>query len=247
MTEDPGSSRPSAGPAPLTVPARTATRRTTPADVEIYVADEQDAVPVDTHRWMRLAAQVLTDEGIEGIHGGSVEMSLLFVDEASIAELNRQHLGQEGPTDVLSFPIDEVMSASSGRYPDNSPAGPTFDDDDPDDDLPTMLGDVLICPAVAARQAPEHLGQHHDGSLDDELALLVVHGILHLIGHDHAEPEEAVRMQAREVALLAAHHRGAVSDGPTGDRGGDAGTVADHSRAGGADAPGSATDEGRSS
>lgn len=240
MTEDPGSSRPSAGPAPLTVPVRTATRRTTPADVEIYVADEQDSVRVDTHRWMRLAAQVLTDEGIEGIHGGSVEMSLLFVDEASIAELNRQHLGQEGPTDVLSFPIDEVMSASSGRYPDNSPTGPTFDDDDPDDDLPTMLGDVLICPAVAARQASEHHGEHHDGSVDDELALLVVHGILHLIGHDHAEPEEAARMRAREVALLTAHHRSAASEGRTGDV--DQGAAADGSDPTGADPAGPGTD-----
>jgi probable rRNA maturation factor len=227
MTEDPGSSRPSAGPAPLTVPVRTATRRTTPADVEIYVADEQDSVRVDTHRWMRLAAQVLTDEGIEGLHGGAVEMSLLFVDEAAITELNRQHMGGDGPTDVLSFPIDGVMAASSGRHPDNSPVGPTFDDDDEDDELPTMLGDVLICPAVAARHAPEHAGDHHDGSVEDELALLVVHGILHLIGHDHAEADEALRMREREVALLAAHHRGAVGSDTDVDGGEPAGDELD--------------------
>jgi probable rRNA maturation factor len=119
------------------------------------------------------------------------------------------------------------MAASSGRHPDNSPVGPTFDDDDEDDELPTMLGDVLICPAVAARHAPEHAGDHHDGSVEDELALLVVHGILHLIGHDHAEADEALRMREREVALLAAHHRGAVGSDTDVDGGEPAGDELD--------------------
>lgn len=207
MTDTPGSSRPSTGESPATVPVRTAKRRSTPSDVEIFVADEQDAHPIDTHRWMRLAAQVLTDEGVEGINGGDVEMSLLFVDETAIAELNQQHLGKEGPTDVLSFPIDGIVATSTGRFPDNSPIGPTFDDDEEDAQVPTMLGDVLICPSVAARQAPEHQGDLHDGSLDDELALLVVHGILHLLGHDHHVDAEAAVMQGRERALLLAHHR----------------------------------------
>jgi probable rRNA maturation factor len=61
-----------------------------------------------------------------------------------------------------------------------------------------VLGDVLVCPAVAARQAPEHAQ-----SLEDELALLVVHGVLHLLDYDHAEPDEAARMQQRERELLA--------------------------------------------
>ena len=55
---------------------------------------------------------------------------------------------------------------------------------------------MVICPAVAARNAPEHRSEHHDGSVEDEIALLVVHGILHVLGHDHAEPEETARMQA---------------------------------------------------
>jgi probable rRNA maturation factor len=64
-----------------------------------------------------------------------------------------------------------------------------------------LLGDVVVCPAVAARQAPKHAGTY-----DDELALLVVHGVLHVLGHDHAEPDETVAMRARERDLLARFH-----------------------------------------
>jgi probable rRNA maturation factor len=69
--------------------------------------------------------------------------------------------------------------------------------------MPLLLGDVVVCPSVAERQAPEHAGGY-----DDELALLVVHGVLHVLGHDHAEPEETAVMQARERALLDEFHRG---------------------------------------
>ena len=65
--------------------------------------------------------------------------------------------------------------------------------------MPVLLGDVVICPGVAADQAPSHAG-----TLDDELALLVVHGVLHVLGHDHAEPDEAQLMRARELDHLAA-------------------------------------------
>ena len=67
--------------------------------------------------------------------------------------------------------------------------------------LPVLLGDVVICPAIAAAQASEHAG-----TLDDELALLVVHGVLHVLGHDHASSAERARMQARERELLERHH-----------------------------------------
>jgi probable rRNA maturation factor len=70
-----------------------------------------------------------------------------------------------------------------------------------------MLGDIVICPSVAAANAPEHAG-----TLDDELALLVVHGVLHVLGHDHAEPDEARAMRALEADLLARFH-GAVPVG----------------------------------
>ena len=67
--------------------------------------------------------------------------------------------------------------------------------------VPVLLGDVVVCPEVAAAQAPEHAG-----TLDDELALLVVHGVLHVLGHDHAELDEATTMRERERAHLEAHH-----------------------------------------
>ena len=109
-------------------------------------------------------------------------------------------MDKEGPTDVLAFPIDDPIDA--GRWPDSGSTGP---DREPPElgELPLLLGDVVVCPAVAARQAPTHAG-----SYDDEIALLVVHGVLHVLGMDHAEPEEAAAMQARERELLDKfHHR----------------------------------------
>ena len=179
------------------------TRSTRPRGaVEVFVADEQDAVSVDTDRWLRLAAQVLAEEGVEG----GVEMSLLFVDEVSIGALNQQFMGKTGPTDVLSFPIDEEATPG-GRFPDNGRRGPGDDSDGEDDEMPLLLGDVLICPTVALTNSAEHGGTHHDGSLDDELALLVVHGILHLLGMDHDDDAEAEVMEERERQLLHKFHR----------------------------------------
>ena len=110
-------------------------------------------------------------------------------------------MGKSGPTDVLSFPIDAAEAEivlhgqPTNRGPDRSP---------PDlGDMPLLLGDVVVCPAVALRQAPDHAG-----TLDDELALLVVHGVLHVLGHDHGEPDERDAMRARELELLEAHHWG---------------------------------------
>jgi probable rRNA maturation factor len=118
---------------------------------------------------------------------------VLFVDEDHIAELNARHLGHDGPTDVLSFPIDGVPDVAAGL-------GPLRTIDDPDDQ-PLLLGDVVICPAVAARQASGHAG-----SYEDEVALLLVHGILHVLGMDHAADDERVAMQARERELLGRFH-----------------------------------------
>ena len=69
------------------------------------------------------------------------------------------------------------------------------------DDIPLLLGDVVLCPAVAIAQAPSHAG-----TIDDELALLIVHGVLHIVGYDHAEPVERDRMQRRERELLETFH-----------------------------------------
>jgi probable rRNA maturation factor len=162
----------------------------------VFAADEQSTHPVDTLRWIKLAEAVLADEGVRG----ETEVSLLFVDEAAIADLNSRFLGKEGPTDVLAFPIDEEP-AESGRSPDSGGTGPGFSVEP--EEAPTLLGDVVICPAVAQRNAADH-----DGTYDDEIALLVVHGLLHLLGLDHDDPEEAEAMEAKERTLLARHHRG---------------------------------------
>jgi probable rRNA maturation factor len=112
-----------------------------------------------------------------------------------------------GPTDVLAFPLEDDL-VEPGRFPDSGTTGPVDPRDRADaPEPPLLLGDVVICPTVAARNAPEHRGEHHDGSVDDELALLVVHGVLHVLGHDHAEPDETARMQAREQELLSLYHR----------------------------------------
>ena len=159
----------------------------------MFVADEQ-TVPVDLARWSALAQGVLQAEGIRG----NTELSLLFVDEVSITELNLEFMGAVGPTDVLAFPIDaegEVASLPSPASigPDRSPIDL--------DDIPMLLGDVVVCPAIANRQAALHAG-----TPDDEMALLIVHGILHVLGHDHALPDDKAVMRAREVALLEQLH-----------------------------------------
>ena len=164
-------------------------------DLEVFVADEQAAVPVDTARWARLAEGVLVAEGVRG----HAELSLLFVGEDDIAILNEEFLGHAGPTDVLAFPIDgELVEVDDGAGPHRR--GPDRPPPDPGD-LPLLLGDVVVCPGVAARQADTHAG-----TVDDELALLVVHGLLHVLGHDHAEPAEHARMRAREMELLQELH-----------------------------------------
>ncbi|HEX4864969.1 MAG TPA: rRNA maturation RNase YbeY, partial [Acidimicrobiales bacterium] len=89
--------------------------------VVVFAADEQSTHPVDTIRWIRLAEAVLGEEGIRG----DTEVSLLFVDEDAIADLNSRFLGREGPTDVLAFPIDDEP-VESGRSPDSGGSGPGF-------------------------------------------------------------------------------------------------------------------------
>jgi probable rRNA maturation factor len=163
-------------------------------EVEVFGVDEQADHAIDLARWVDLAHAALLDSGVRG----EAELSLLFVGEPVMAELNKRYMDKDGPTDVLAFPIDDPID--SGRWPDSGSTGP--DREPPElSELPMLLGDVVVCPAVAARQAPEHAG-----SFDDELALLVVHGVLHVLGMDHAEPEEAAAMQARERELLDRHH-----------------------------------------
>jgi probable rRNA maturation factor len=178
-------SEPSPGPRP---------RRPGPpeGDPSVFGADEQSGAPVDLDAMVVLASHVLEAEGVRG----ASELSLYFVDEVSIAELNQRFLGGEGPTDVLAFPIDDDL-IDPGRSPDAGSSGP----DRPPlevDEVPLLLGDVVVCPVVAARNA-----EAGGGTYEDELNLLVVHGVLHVLGMDHGEADEAAAMQARERELLA--------------------------------------------
>jgi probable rRNA maturation factor len=157
----------------------------------VFAADEQHDVDVDINGLVKLAQTVLQAEKVKG----DCELALTFVDEETIAELNHEFLGEDGPTDVLAFPIDDEI-VESGRSPDSGTPGP----DRPDveaGEVPTLLGDVMVCPAVAARNAAER-----NRSTDDEVALLVVHGILHVLGMDHADAAEEAAMFARQDELV---------------------------------------------
>lgn len=144
----------------------------------IFLADEQD-LDVDGDRLVALARHVLTARHVPE----DMELSLLLVDAATIAELNEAHLAKAGPTDVLAFPIDE---------PGESPPGG-----------PAILGDVVLCPQVAYDQAAG-LGR----APQDELQLLTVHGILHLLGMDHADPTTEREMFGLTDDLLASFAAG---------------------------------------
>jgi probable rRNA maturation factor len=139
----------------------------------VFVADEQTHA-VDSDRLLRLASFVLSDQRVPEV----MEVSLLFVDRASIAELNAHHMGADGPTDVLAFPIDLPGETRAGE--------------------PAILGDVVLCPEVAQIQAAER-----GLSTEAEIELLVVHGLLHLLGHDHADPEERATMFGLTERLLS--------------------------------------------
>lgn len=165
--------------------------------IQVFVADEQSDRPIDPGRWGELAERVLADRGVLG----PAELNVLFVDEKTIASLNERFLHKSGPTDVLSFPIEDELGS-----PPHPPAGPEPEVTGPgrdaiggdEDAAPLMVGDVVICPAVAWKNAPEHAG-----SYEDEIALLLVHGILHLLGMDHEVEAEAEAMEALERELLA--------------------------------------------
>jgi probable rRNA maturation factor len=147
--------------------------------VTVFLADEQD-VEVPGTRLVSLARHVLAAQGVPD----DMEVSLLLVDEPTIAELNQEHLGKSGPTDVLAFPID---------LPGEAPP-----------DTPAILGDVVLCPNVALEQAPR-FGR----TGDEELELLTVHGLLHLLGMDHADPVSEREMFGLTDELLRSFRAGA--------------------------------------
>jgi probable rRNA maturation factor len=178
-------------------PTSSKRRRRPPSEggLEVFVADEQSDRPVDVARWSQLAEQVLDAQGVYG----DAELSVLFVDAETMTGLNRRFMEEDGPTDVLSFPLDDDL-VELGRWPDASTTGPDRGAVQPED-APLLLGDVVICPEVAAQNAPDHAG-----SYEDEVALLLVHGILHVLGLDHVDDTSTAAMQARERELLEQLH-----------------------------------------
>ncbi len=112
------------------------------------------------------------------------ELALVLVGPGEMAVYNERFMEQRGATDVLAFPLEHLHP---GELPATEPNGP-----------PVNLGDVFVCPAVVRRNA-DAAGV----AFEDELALIVVHGILHLLGYDHVEDDEAALMEARERELLA--------------------------------------------
>ena len=166
--------------------------------IDIYAADEQTEHSIDLERWSELCRASLVEEGVRGL----AEVSLIFTGESAMSDLNEQFMGKKGPTDVLSFPID-AEPEPTGRMPDGGGTGPG---EPPTADIPQLVGDIVICPSVAARNALEH-----ECSFDDEVALLIVHGVLHLRGWDHVLDDEAEKMESRERELLSRHYHSNAS------------------------------------
>jgi len=149
--------------------------------LSIEILNESGAA-VDVSALSRLARFVLDRMRVHP----QAELCIKLVDEATIAELNARWMGQDGPTDVLSFPMDELR--------------PGLVADEPEEGI---LGDLVLCHAVAARQADEARSNGQPGyAVEDEIVLLTVHGVLHLLGYDHADPEEHREMFGLQARLL---------------------------------------------
>ncbi|MBE0448438.1 MAG: rRNA maturation RNase YbeY [Actinobacteria bacterium] len=140
----------------------------------ILISNNQD-IPVDEDQLRRIAELTLAKEGIEK----EAELSIALVSEEEMLELNARYRGKDYPTDVLSFQAETPLGGKIEK-------------------IPHLLGDVVICPSVAARQAEEY-----GHTFDQEIELLLVHGILHLLGYDHKEDAEAEEMEEREQEILS--------------------------------------------
>jgi probable rRNA maturation factor len=146
----------------------------------IHFSDEQDD-PLEPEALIALARRVLASEGF----GSTAEISMALVSTDRMTELNETYMGRSGPTDVLAFPLESLQP---GEVVSREPGGP-----------PVMLGDVFIAPAVVQRHATEF-----ESTFEDEMSLMVTHGILHLLGYDHVDDDDARVMEGREKTLLAA-------------------------------------------
>ncbi len=135
--------------------------------LEVSVLDLQEVV-INIPHIEDVARRTAVAEGATG------ELSIVFVDAQKMAEMNSQYRDECGPTDVLSFSIDGLISGGV----------------EPGEEAPFIIGEVIVCPEVAAIQATE--------GIDSEIDLLVAHGILHILGFDHDTEESARIMRGRE-------------------------------------------------
>ena len=143
---------------------------------------EESGSTVDARRLAKLSRFVLDRLRVHP----QAELCVKAVDEATIAQLNEQWMEKTGPTDVLAFPMDELR--------------PGLVNEDPEEGV---LGDLVLCPQIAEAQADEARSKGQAGySTTDEVDLLTVHGILHLLGYDHAEPDEHAEMFGLQARLL---------------------------------------------
>jgi probable rRNA maturation factor len=142
----------------------------------IYIRNSTRRYRLSTRAWKRRARALLAAAGL-----ADTGLSLSFVGDRAIRTLNREHRGKDAPTDVLSFPLFEPFALPRAKGPER------------------LLGDVVISLDTAARQARDY-----DASLNDEIERLLIHGILHLIGHDHERPGERRRMVREERRLAGA-------------------------------------------
>ena len=145
--------------------------------MSIEVLNEAEA-GVDVKELARLSRFVMDRMRVHP----QAELCVKLVDEATIAQLNEHWMEKEGPTDVLAFPMDELRPGLVNEEPEEG-----------------VLGDLVLCVDIAERQARE--AGHRT---EDEVDLLTVHGILHLLGYDHAEPEEHKEMFGLQDEILAA-------------------------------------------
>ena len=135
--------------------------------IRVTLVNEQGH-PVDHGRVVEIAMKTAMAEGAKG------DIAISLVDANKMAELNSKYLNGEGPTDVISFPVDGLVTQ------------------EPEDGPPVMVGQIFLSPEVASTQA--------EGDVASEIDLLVAHGVLHLLGFDHETEEQAAEMRRRELA-----------------------------------------------
>lgn len=147
--------------------------------MSVYIANES-GIDIDEVRLAKLARHVLDQMGVAPL----AELSVMLVDATAMERLHVQYMGEDGPTDVLAFPQDDLSAAGAREDPRDAPEA--------------LLGDVVLCPQVAEKQAAQ--AGHRT---EDELQLLCTHGILHLLGYDHGDPAQEREMFGVQARLLA--------------------------------------------